>query len=463
MLGDITQAHARNERRGVAEEAREAVGRGGGALRGLVGRGNADQGLRPVDAEPRGAQRREEQPDRRIGGKLPENENEERGPGHAEDARAVRAALQPFVGRPAREEHAQDAGDLEHRHEPPRVLHAHALRLAQKRRTPVKHREAHDVDEEVGKAQNPDQRVLEDVFHQEGAMLVALLLALDLFRLGALQFGKAHRRGGVAQEEHQSQRPGHRNARGDPEAPPPGPVVRGEVHHRGHALGIGGIDAQVGGDLRHRGGVAADVLAHVAHQVAAENHHKTRTDRVRGVPHRHLRGQLLGRDPVGQQPRARRESRTLQQAVDHPHHAHEEDHRVGELRAHVFARDPVGDVLAEAEGEVGKGAERQSDGHVPAGVHPVGEDAVDEARESVDQSVERQKDTEARLRDAEVRLQARHGQREVLAYEVEERVADHRREDRPRLPVLEALALFRCHFGMKELGFNGQRYNFRIE
>lgn len=219
------------------------------------------------------------------------------------------------------------------------MLHADPLRLAQQRGAPVEHREADDVDEEVGDAQNPNQRVAEDMLAQEGAVFgplggCGILLVL---RLGPLQLGKAHRRGGVAQEDGQRDGSRERDAGRKPEAPAPGPRM-------------GGSDA------------------HVAHDVAAENHHQSGANRVRGVPPRHLRGQLGGGHPVGQQPRAGREARPLQHAVDHPHDAHEEYHRVGELRAVVFARKPVGDIFAESEGEVREGAERQTDGHVPAGV-----------------------------------------------------------------------------------------------
>ena len=259
---------------------------------------------------------------------------------------------------------------------------------------------------------------------QEGAVFgplggCGILLVL---RLGPLQLGKAHRRGGVAQEDGQRDGSRERDAGRKPEAPTPGPRM-------------GGSDA------------------HVAHDVAAENHHQSGANRVRGVPPRHLRGQLGGGHPVGQQPRAGREARPLQHAVDHPHDAHEEYHRVGELRAVVFARKPVGDIFAESEGEVREGAERQTDGHVPAGVHAVGQHAVDEAREAIDHSVERQEDAQTRLGDAEVGLQTGHRKREVLAHEVEERVAHHRGDDGARLPVLEALFLFGCHFGMKVFRF----------
>lgn len=256
------------------------------------------------------------------------------------------------------------------------------------------------------------------MLHQEGLVLGTLALGgLRLAGFGALEFGQADRRRGVAQEEYQSDRPGESDGRGDPEAPFPGPDMIGPAAAR-------------------------------PHDIAAEDHHQTGSDRVRGVPHRHLGGQLAGRDPVGQQPGAGRESRTLQQAVHHPHDPHEEDHCIGEPVARMLARDPAGDILAESEGEVGQRTECQSDGHVPAGVHAIGQNAVHKTRKSVDHAVECQKDAQADLRDAEIGLQAGHRQREILAHEIEERIADHRGQDRAHLPMLETLVLFGCHLSV---------------
>ena len=294
-------------------------------------------------------------------------------------------------------------------------------------------------------------------------MLGALLFGLHLPGLGSFQFGKPHRGRGVAQENHQADGSGESDRRRNPETPFPCPDMRRGGHHALHARSIVGRNAQVGGDGSHGVGIARHVRPQRPHDVTAENHHEARADRVRGIPHRHLRRQLRRRNPMGQQTRAGRESRTLQQPVDDPHDAHEEDHRVAELVARMLARDPVGDVLAESEREVGQRAQRQTDGHVPAGVHAVGQNAVGETRKAVDQAVQGEKDTEARLRNAEIGFQTGHGQRKVLAHEVEERIADHRRDDRTHLPILEALGLFRCHFEMKVSSFRSQIYNFRSD
>ena len=329
------------------------------------------------------------------------------------------------------------------------MLHADALRLAQQRRPPVEDRKADDINEEIGKAQNPDQRVLEDVLHQERTVLGAFGGFLLLPDLGALQFGKPHRRGRVAQEDDKPDSACERNGGRNPETPFPRPGMGGGRHDAPHARGVTGLYAQIGGHGRHGVGIGRDVHTQRTHDISAEDHDQTGPDRVRGIPHRHLRRQLRGRNPVGQQAGAGRESRSLQHAVYHPHDTHEENHRIGELRTVVLARDPVGDVFAESEGEVGQCAERKSDSHVPAGVHPVGQNAVHETRKSVDHAVQGQENSQTGFRDPQIGLKAGHGQRKVFTHEVKERVTDHRGDDRTGLPVLEALGLFRSHFGMK--------------
>ena len=150
VLRQIAQSGTRHDRRGVAEQAGEAVGRGGRLLGSLLRGGNAEERLRPVDAETGHHQEKERQPQRRADGQLPEEEDEQRRTRHAEDAGAVRASAEELVGRPAGHQHPHDAGDLEHRHQPAGVAHADPLGLAQQRGAPVEHRETDDVDEEVG-------------------------------------------------------------------------------------------------------------------------------------------------------------------------------------------------------------------------------------------------------------------------------------------------------------------------
>ena len=98
---------------------------------------------------------------------------------------------------------------------------------------------------------------------------------------------------------------------------------------------------------------------------------------------------------------------------------------------------------AETEGEIGQRAERESRGHEEACVEPVGQNTVDETRKAVDQPVERKENTQAGFRNTQVGFEPRHGQRKVLADEIEERITDHRGDERAHLPVLEAFLYFR--------------------
>ena len=207
-------------------------------------------------------------------------------------------------------------------------------------------------------------------------MLGALLFGFHLFGLGSLQLGKPHRSRGVAQEDDQADGSRESDRRRDPETPFPRPDVRRRLHHALHTLGIAGLNTQIGGNRSHSIGIARHVSTQRTHDITAENHHQTRTDRVRSIPDRHFRRQFRGRNPMGQQARTGRKSRSLQQAVDDPHDTHEENHRIAELTAVVLARDPIGHVLAETERKVGQCTQRQTDGHVPAGVHAVGQNTV---------------------------------------------------------------------------------------
>ena len=186
---------------------------------------------------------------------------------------------------------------------------ADALRLAQQRRSPVEHRETDDIYEEIGEAQDPDQRVPEDVLHQECAgarrpssrfsppsprcLPVREAPPKSAYRAGRRPARWLRRmrwpkepRNTISTRRHAQRRPS------------PAPSRR---HRRGPRPGWR--------RWTPRRRVGRHVHAHGPHDIAAEDHHEARTDRVRGIPHRHLGRQLRGRNPVGQQTRAGRESR----------------------------------------------------------------------------------------------------------------------------------------------------------
>ena len=196
----------------------------------------------------------------------------------------------------------------------------------------------------------------------------------------------------------------------------------------------------VGADGLHDLSVAAHVTAERTHDVTAQYGQQARPDRVRGVPYRHLRGQLRGRDPVRQQSRAGREPAALEDVVGHEQHAEQHNERV---RRNTYL--DTEDAGAEAEGEARKHTQQQSEGHVPAAVHAVGDQSVHKARKTVDQPHDGHYKAEAGVRDAILGRKARYGKGEVLAHEIEERITDHRGDDGAILPILESFGLFGCH------------------
>ncbi len=219
----------------------------------------------------------------------------------------------------------------------------------------------------------------------------------------------------------------------------------GRLHHKvelHRIVGQRGVETQQIVAYRgERGLVGRHVAAHRAHYVSAEDGEQAGAYRVRGVPHRHLGGQLGGRNPVGQQSGARRESAALKDVVEHQQDAEQHHQSMGR-----DAEPDSENLRAEAERHACQHAQQQSDGHVPAAVHAVGDESVHEARQTVNETYDGHYETEARVRDAVLGRKARDGEREVLAHEIEERVTDHRGDDGAVLPILEFFGLFGCHF-----------------
>ena len=73
--------------------------------------------------------------------------------------------------------------------------------------------------------------------------------------------------------------------------------------------------------------------------------------------------------------------------------------------------------------------------HEPAGVDAIADDAVHELRYAVHQTVQREEQPKLRFCDAERRFHDGHRHAQVLAHEIEQRVADERRDQNSPLPV----------------------------
>ena len=269
------------------------------------------------------------------------------------------------------------------------------------------------------------------------------LFGLFLAGLGALDFGQAHALRRVLKGEQTEDGRAHGYDRGDDEAHAPGAIVTGVTHNAGglirHSQLIPALDAhgEVACDALHYLRVAAHIRAQAGHNHTADYHCEETSYRVRSVPDTHLGAQLVRRDPLREHTRARRITAALEILVEHYRDAHHEDEHIDKLRAFVYTGDGITQVHAEAEAEVGGGAEEEADGHEHFRADLLHYETVDEAAEAVDQRAYGDDDTETGVADAVFGREARHSDGKVLAYEIEDGVNHHRHDDSPPLPELE--------------------------
>ena len=166
---------------------------------------------------------------------------------------------------------------------------------------------------------------------------------------------------------------------------------------------------------------------------------------MRGVPDGHLGSELVRWYPVGYQTVARRESASLEHIVDNVKHSEQDDKVIDKLRP-VVRPDKVGaDHRARSEQDVHERADGQSGDKMPAAVETVGQKAVYQLGHAIHETCDGEDSSERGLGDAIFSGQTRNGERKVLTYKIENRVADHRSDDCAPLPILETFFLFLCH------------------
>ena len=202
VLRKGTEEQARDGRAQVAQDAYDSVCGSGHPLGRLVGRGDAQEGLRHIDEEAC----QDDEDDAQCGGRsrsLPEEEEAYRGADEADEAGPVGLALEELVGRPACQQGADDAAhDLRSGHGGGSRLDGQALELREEGGSPVEDREPDDIDEEIGEREDPEDGVLEDhladhlLIHavlEGGVFLMRLSLpVLFLVLVQALRVGKSY-------------------------------------------------------------------------------------------------------------------------------------------------------------------------------------------------------------------------------------------------------------------------------
>ena len=174
------------------------------------------------------------------------------------------------------------------------------------------------------------------------------------------------------------------------------------------------------------------------HDDAANLGDKASAYRVGRVPDGHFRREFLRRNPERYQLCARREAGPLEELVEDQQYPKRPGKgggagcRCRRLRPSCRA-EQSGNPRREAEGDIDERTREESEAEHLLRIHPVADDAVDELGQSVDDSAPEEEVAEHRLRNAAVLLKPGHCEGEVLAHEVEERVADHRGEKHPPL------------------------------
>ena len=148
---------------------------------------------------------------------------------------------------------------------------------------------------------------------------------------------------------------------------------------------------------------------------------------------------------MGYQTVARRETASLEHIVDNIKHGEEYHKIMDKLRAVVRSHKVGADHRSRSEQEVHKRTDGQPGDKMPAAVETVGQEAVYQLGHAIHETCYGEDRPERGLGDAIFSGQTWNGERKVLAYKIENRVADHRPDDCAPLPVLESFFLFLCH------------------
>ena len=279
----------------------------------MVRRDNADECLWAID-ECSCQSQDEEQYHRACATLLQCDEAEYRyqGTDHTDETGACRATLEQLVACPTCYEHTYNTEYLEYEDSDACPLCAHTAVLTQEGRSPVEHRKADDIDEEVGYSQCPDDRVLPHVLADEGRDLGCGLGALLALLVALLKFRQAYALWCVAQDSCGDEDTDSSDDTWDDEHHLPRAIVLRCRYH----CAVGDILAEVGCDGGDNIGIARHIATHHTHNEYAEDASQACTNRVGGVPNRHLGGQLRCRYPTRNQSAARRESATLEELIE---------------------------------------------------------------------------------------------------------------------------------------------------
>ena len=165
-------------------------------------------------------------------------------------------------------------------------------------------------------------------------------------------------------------------------------------------------------------------------------------------------------DPVCHEAAAWREPHSLGVTVYEPKASDERNHSHSGLALAVHEVEEAVHLWTESYEYIHECGEEQSRCHHLLAADAVGDEAVDEPRQTVDDAVQGQEKAEFDLADPQLGLQSRHRDAEVLPDEIEEGVADHQDDEGSPLPIV-VLFLDRLIHSFSVLKRGTQRYKKR--
>ena len=123
-------------------------------------------------------------------------------------------------------------------------------------------------------------------------------------------------------------------------------------------------------------------------------------------------------------------------AVDEPQAADQDNQAGGRLALGVKQVEQAIHLGTEAYQDVHDCRQEKTGRHHLLAAHPVGEETVDKAGDTVDHTVQGQEKAQLGFAESEFRLQGRHDDTEILTHEIEQRIADHQDYQGLPLPVI---------------------------
>ena len=396
MVGEPSEADTGEDDRTIAHEADETHSGRSSLLGRMLDSSHSQHRLGSIDEET--GQGEEDKYEHRTAvlGKQVKGYHAQGYKEHLYGADPMGLAFEEAVGHPSGTKHPYTPRDFENTDRPAGELgRKRILPLLEEHGAPVQDGETDYVHEEVGYCQAPDNGTAENPLADKGPERCRTVILVK-FGASVLQLRQSNGLGCIPQGKEDEQDSDSGDSRREYEAVTP--------------------------------------ITCLCNDVAAEDGNHGCSYRMGGVPDGRLCGEFLRRHPMGKQPIAGREAAALEYIVENQKDGHDHDHRVDEVGTGFVSGDHCAQFVRPAEEKVQQDTGAKADDKVPAGIDPVCDYTVQELGHSIDDPHKGKDYSEAGVGDSIFSTQGRHGEREILAHEIEHGVADHRADHHLPLP-----------------------------